>query len=62
MDTGGMKHFLIIGNKNALFWKDIFPLFMEGGIKYGYNHINYFILPDNAEKWEKREGGKKMNN
>lgn len=56
-----MKDFIIIGNKNSLFLKDIFPLFMEGGLRYGYNYINYFLLSDNAEKWKKMEGGKKLN-
>lgn len=37
------KQFLIIGNKNAIAWKDIFPMYMENKIWFGYNIINKFI-------------------
>ena len=57
-----MKHFLIIGNKNALFWKGNFNMFMEGTLKWGYNRINRFRLPDDAEKWEWLEEGDKVCN
>ena len=41
-----MTDFIIIGNKNALLWKDIFPLYMEGKVKFGYNQLRFFITED----------------
>lgn len=37
------KQFLVIGNKNAIAWKTIFPLYFNGLINFGYNNINKFI-------------------
>lgn len=56
-----MTDYLIICNKNELFWKDVFPFYMEGKIDFGYNSIKYFILPEDAEKYCKIENGNKLN-
>ena len=40
------KKFLIIGNKNAIAYKNIFPLLKENIIYLGYNNIYKFIKPD----------------
>ncbi len=58
------KDFIIIGNKNALTYKEVFKLIKENKMWLGYRNINkdmWLILPDNAEKWEKiNEDGKKL--
>jgi len=57
------KKFLIIGNKNAITYKEIFSLIKDNKLKIGYKNINsdlWLILPDTAEKWEKIENGKKL--
>lgn len=41
------KKFLIIGNKNAISFKDIFLYFKHNKIWYGYSSPNEFILPGN---------------
>ncbi len=38
--------FLIIGNQNALHYKEIFPLIKDNKIWLGYNHVKEFIKPD----------------
>lgn len=43
-----MKQFLIIGNKNAAQWKNIFPLYFEDKLRFGYNNINKFKVPDGS--------------
>jgi hypothetical protein len=56
------KQFLIIGNKNAITYKEIFKLMKENKIRTGYRSINndmWFEVPDNAE-YEKIEDGKKV--
>jgi hypothetical protein len=56
------KKFLIIGNKNAITYKDIFPLIKEGRMWLGHKNINsdmWLLLPDNCEKWEKIIDGRK---
>lgn len=40
------KKFLIIGNKNALTYKEIFPLIKENKIWIGFNSPNEFIRPN----------------
>lgn len=55
-----MKDFIIVGNKNALFYKEHFPMYMEGRMRFGYNNINMFILPDDAVKWKKIVDGYKL--
>lgn len=57
------KKFLIIGNKNSITYKEIFKLIKENKIWIGHRNINedmWFILPPNAEKWEKEENGVKL--
>lgn len=44
------KDFIIIGNQNAITYKEIFPLFMENKIWYGasiHSHGRDFRVPDN---------------
>jgi hypothetical protein len=57
------KKFLIIGNKNCVTYKGVFQQIMNNKMWLGYRNINadmWFVLPDNAEKWEKIEDGKKL--
>lgn len=42
------KHFLVIGNKNALTCKEIFPLFKENKMWLGYTIPKNFLLPDGS--------------
>lgn len=56
------KQFLVLGNINAITYKDIFKLVMENKIWLGYRQLNkdmYFNLPANIQKWlveNKKEG------
>ncbi|MBI2631138.1 modification methylase [Candidatus Nomurabacteria bacterium] len=46
------KKFLIIGNTNAMTYKEIFTLFKEDKIRTGYTNFNigmFFMVPDNWE-------------
>jgi hypothetical protein len=44
------KHFLIIGNKNAITYREILPLFINNKIWLGYNSGHYwFRVPDDYE-------------
>lgn len=57
------KQFLVIGNKNAITYKEVIQYIKEDQLRIGYRNINsdiWFILPDDAEKWEKIVEGKKM--
>ena len=57
------KKFIIIGNTNALTYKEIFKLFQEDKIRTGYTNFNvgmYFFVPNNTEKYHKIIDGKKM--
>ena len=57
------KQFIIMGNTNALTYKEIFKLFKENKIRTGYTNFNvgmYFFVPDNFEKFHKIVDGKKM--
>ena len=57
------KSFIIIGNTNALTYKDIFILIQENKIRTGYKNFNvgmYFYVPDSVEKYHKIENGRKM--
>ena len=40
------KKFLIIGNQNALHYKEIFPLVQQNKVWLGYNHVKEFNKPD----------------
>lgn len=44
------KKFLIVGNKNAAIYKDIFPYIKIGEVKFGYNNIKEFMQPDGIIK------------
>ena len=61
LDTHGKK-FIIIGNTNALTYKEVFKLFKEDKIRTGYSNFNvgmYFMVPDHYEKFtEIRDGNK----
>lgn len=57
------KDFVIIGNTNALTYKEVFQLFKQNRIRTGYTNFNvgmYFYVPDTYEKYHKIENGKKM--
>lgn len=57
------KDFIIMGNTNALSYKEIFKLFKENKIRTGYTNFNrgmYFYVPDNYEKYHKIVNGRKM--
>lgn len=57
------KKFIIIGNTNALTYKETFKLFKEDKIRTGYTNFNvgmYFFVPDECEKYHKIEDGKKL--
>ena len=43
------KQFLIIGNKNAITYKEIFPLIKENKLWFGYTSPKEFVQPDGAE-------------
>lgn len=44
------KDFLIIGNMNAATYKEIFPLFKNNQVWFGYTSPKVFITPDRTEK------------
>ena len=57
------KDYIIMGNTNALTYKEIFYLFKDNKIRTGYTNFNvgmYFFVPDDAEKYHKIVEGKKM--
>jgi hypothetical protein len=57
------KKFIIIGNTNALTYKDIFKLIKENKLRTGYTNFNvgmYFYVPDNWDIYHKIEDGRKM--
>jgi len=58
------KKYLIIGNTNAMTYREIFKLFKEDKIRTGYTNFNvgmYFIVPDDWEKFHHiDENGKKI--
>lgn len=52
-----MDGFIIVGTRNGLFYKDVFPLVQEGKITLGYTHRHidnkpnfYFVSPDGILK------------
>ncbi len=60
---GAGKDFIMIGNTNALTYKEIFKLFKENKIRTGNTNFNvgmYFYVPDNYEKYHKIENNRKM--
>lgn len=58
------KKFLIIGNTNAITYKEIFKLFKEDKIRTGYTNFNvgmFFVVPDGWEKFHHiDEDGRKI--
>ncbi len=44
------KQFLIVGNKNAMTSKEMFPLMKDGNVKLGNNNIHRFNTPDGQVK------------
>lgn len=57
------KDFIIIGNTNALTYKEVFRLFKDDKIRTGYTNFNvgmYFAVPDTYEKYHKMENGQKF--
>lgn len=56
------KKFLIIGNKNAVTYKEVFPLLRDNQMWIGTRNINsdfWFVVP-NGDKYEKIENGLKL--
>ena len=56
------KKFLIIGNKNAITYKDVFAYIAENKLRTGYRNINsdmWFIVPEQYEH-EKIKDGKRV--
>ena len=57
------KDFILIGNTNALTYKEIFRLFKENKIRTGNTNFNvgmYFFVPDDYRNYHKIIDGKKM--
>ena len=57
------KQFIIIGNTNALTYKETFHMFQLDKIRTGYTNFNvgmFFQVPDSWEKYHHIEDGKKM--
>lgn len=58
------KKFVVVGNKNAITYKEIFPLIKANRLWLGQRDINkdmWLIVPDDAEKFDKiNEEGKKL--
>lgn len=57
------KDFIIMGNTNALGYRDIFRLFKENKIRTGYTNFNvgmYFFVPDDTVNFHKIVDGKKL--
>lgn len=56
------KEFIIMGNTNALTYREIFKLFQKDKIRTGYTNFNvgmYFIVPEDTENYHKIIDGKK---
>ena len=57
------KEFILIGNTNALTYKEVFGLFKHDKIRTGYTNFNvgmYFYVPDDCKKYHKIENGRKL--
>lgn len=57
------KKFIIIGNTNALTYRETFKLIKEDRLRTGYTNFNvgmYFFVPDTWEKYHKIKDGRKM--
>lgn len=44
------KKFLVIGNKNAVIYKDVFPYIRDNKVSLGFNNITKFYQPDGEIK------------
>ena len=44
------KKFLIIGNKNAITYKEFFPLLKENRVQLGYTNVKEFLQPNGSTK------------
>jgi hypothetical protein len=56
------KQFLLIGNKNAITYKELFMHMQQNKIWTGYRGINkdmWFVLPNDSKRWEKELNEKK---
>ena len=56
------KKFIIMGNTNALTYREVFKLFQNDKIRTGYTNFNvgmYFLVPDDTEDYHKIIDGKK---
>jgi len=56
------KKFLIIGNTNAIAYKEIFKLIKENKLQTGYTNFNvgmYFMVPDYYDTYKEMRNGKK---
>lgn len=61
--TEHKKDFIIIGNTNALTYKDIFLLIKENKMRTGHTNFNvgmYFLVPNDWEEYHKIENGQKL--
>jgi hypothetical protein len=57
------KQFIIIGNTNALTYKETFKMFQDDKIRTGYTNFNvgmFFQVPDTYEKFHHIENGRKV--
>ena len=57
------KQFVIIGNTNALAYKETFRMFQQDKIRTGYTNFNvgmFFQVPDDWKKFHHLENGEKM--
>lgn len=43
-----VPNFLIVGNKNAISYKELFPMLKDGRCKLGYTHPDEFYTPDGS--------------
>ena len=44
------KNFLIVGNKNAITYKEFFPLLRDNNVRLGYTNTKDFLTPDGTIK------------
>lgn len=57
------KQFIIVGNTNALSYKETFRMFQQDKIRTGYTNFNvgmFFVVPDSFEKFHHIENGRKL--
>jgi len=47
------KKFLVIGNQNAVTYKEIFPLIKDNKVWWGTDCVRWFVMPDNTDKTTK---------